>query len=425
MTDEQKIKIKNSLNNTRLKRKSQSCHIFKIKIQENKLNKQQKLELKMLFVEAKWVYNDVIDWIQNNNIKDYNTSKKTVNVMQKNKQFVTKNLNYISVFQKRGIQDGIITSMKILKTLKDRGYQEPGKLKFKSNYNSIDLKQHGYGKIYNIKSSKQIKIQSISKSISVNGLDQIDLSIYELANAKLLNTPKGYYLAITCFKTKQPKITNGKELGLDFGIENNITTSESKIYNASIKETERLKGLQRKFSRQTKGSNNWRKTQQKLKIEYQNISNRKDDAANKIVAEVLKYETVYMQDEQLSNWHKNKAKGYSKVVQHSIMGRVKAKLINKPNVVVLDRWVATTKTCTNCGKKHDIPTSKRIFDCNCGITEDRDIHAAKNMIYFGHLIKRPSGTDALTPVDAKILLGTNVRLKKSFSRMKQEDLNLV
>jgi putative transposase len=105
------------------------------------------------------------------------------------------------------------------------------------------------------------------------------------------------------------------------------------------------------------------------------------------------------------------------------MGRVKAKLINRENVVVLDRWVPTTKTCVNCGKQHKMTTGDRIFKCSCGIDEDRDTHAAKNMIYFGKLIERSSGTDALTPVDTKLLLTTDIRLKKQFSRVKQEDLS--
>jgi putative transposase len=423
MSLEKNLHIKTTLAATRLKRKSQSCHVFKIKIQENKLSKLQKDALKLLFIEAKWVYNDMIAWIQNNDIKDYDTTKQSISVKQFNGSYVSKKLQYIGSQSKQSFQTEIITCFKSLKTLSLRNYQIPGGLKFKSFKNSINLKQYNIS--YQIKFSKRIKIQNLPGYFPVNGLDQINLNIYEPANAKLLNTPKGYYLAITCYKTKTSKITNGKELGLDFGISNNITTSEGKTYNVSIQETERLKGLQRKLSRQTKGSKNWYKTIQKLNIEYQNISNKKDGATNKIVHEILQYSRVYMQDEQLSNWHKNKRKGYSKVVQASVMGRVKAKLINQPNVVVLDRWAPTTKTCTNCGKQYKMTTNDRIFRCSCGVEADRDVHAAKNMIYFGKLIERSSGTDALTPVDTKLLLISNIRLKKRFSRVKQEDLDLV
>lgn len=42
----------------------------------------------------------------------------------------------------------------------------------------------------------------------------------ELASAKLLNTPKGYYIAISTFTFKEdlPKAkTNGKSIAIDFG----------------------------------------------------------------------------------------------------------------------------------------------------------------------------------------------------------------
>ena len=85
-----------------------------------------------------------------------------------------------------------------------------------------------------------------------------------------------------------------------------------------------------------------------------------------------------MQDENLTGWKKF---NFGKQIQHSVMGRIKAKLINHPRVEVLDRWAPTTKLCI-CGNKHpDLKLSDRVFICPfCNHTEDRDIHAAKNMI---------------------------------------------
>ena len=41
----------------------------------------------------------------------------------------------------------------------------------------------------------------------------------------------------------------------------------------------------------------------------------------------------------------------------------------------------TTKYCPQCGKlKKDINLSDRIYECTCGYHEDRDVHAARNMI---------------------------------------------
>ena len=86
--------------------------------------------------------------------------------------------------------------------------------------------------------------------------------------------------------------------------------------------------LQRKLQRQVKGSNNRYKTIQKLRREYQYLSNVKKDKANKIVHELKQYNCIVIQDEQLNKWHNQK--GMSRTVQHSCMGLIKYKLINLP-----------------------------------------------------------------------------------------------
>lgn len=115
---------------------------------------------------------------------------------------------------------------------------------------------------------------------------------------------------------------------MDFGIKTNITTSEGEKLDVSVEESERLKKLQRKLRNQRKGSNRRYKTIKQIRREYLKLSNKKKDKANKIVHRLRQYDTIVMQDEQLSEWHRQK--GMSKVVQHSCMGMIKAKLKQLP-----------------------------------------------------------------------------------------------
>ena len=59
---------------TRMKRAKQICKTFRFKIDYDNLNKQQKEYIKMLFVEAKWIYNYLISQndIYSFNYKDLN-----------------------------------------------------------------------------------------------------------------------------------------------------------------------------------------------------------------------------------------------------------------------------------------------------------------------------------------------------------------
>ena len=85
-----------------------------------------------------------------------------------------------------------------------------------------------------------------------------------------------------------------------------------------------------------------------------------------------------MQDENLKGWHKGL---FGKTVQHSVLGLVKAKLMSNERVTVLPQNEPTTKYCPCCGRLNkDITLADRVYECECGYKEDRDIHAARNMI---------------------------------------------
>ena len=119
------------------------------------------------------------------------------------------------------------------------------------------------------------------------------------------------------------------------------------------------------------------------------MNNKKEDASNKIVSELLKYKTVVIQDELLSQWHQDE--WCSTTVQHSILGRIKFKLQrHKDQVYVLESSLPTTQHCFHCGTDTKHEPFKRVFVCSCcGYAEDRDIHAAKNMIRFYSIKNKP------------------------------------
>ena len=384
MTEEQRLeknkRIKEAGQATREKRKHQICRVFMVKIDESRLSNKQSEQLKMLFVEAKWMYNDILTFSKDNNIKEYDTKTKNVTVFNKDKIPETRELKYISAQMKQSVLAGMLSSIKSLAARK-KNSGKVGALKYISEYKSIELRQ--YNMTYKIYSHNKMKIQGISKKITVNGLDQfIDIPNIEIANAKILNKPDGYYIAITTYQnidSLPEKEYISEEIGIDFGIKNNITLSNGETFNCSIGESERLKRLQRKMARQQKGSNNRYKTRLLIKKEYQKIDNKKHDFANKLIHYLLSYKNVYMQDENLKGWHSG---WFGKQVQYSIMGLVKSKLLMSNQVHVLDRYAPTTKYCPICGNmKSDISLSDRVYHCdNCGYESDRDIHSANNMI---------------------------------------------
>ena len=384
---------------TRMKRAKQICKTFRFKIDYNNLNKQQKEYIKMLFVEAKWIYNYLIsqDDIYSFNYKDLNQ----VTHKDKNKNDIVSDIQYVRSSVKQELITQIVNQIKGLSKLKKKGHKV-GKLRFKSEFNSIKLKQ--YNVTHSLRGNK-FKIQGIKDLIRVRGIEQLKkYKNIDYTTANLLYDGINYYITLTCFidKDNTEKQYKNDIVGIDMGVSTSLTLSDGTKYDISIGESDRLKKLQTKLVSKQKGSNNRYKLIRKIRKEHIHINNKKNDISNKIVHSIINdNKTVVIQDEQISKWSQDGLSGSK--IQHSILGRIKHKLMYSDRVKILDKWFPTTKYCRHCGSKVTLELKDRIFECpNCKTKEDRDIHAANNMIYFYlHSINAP-GTDVNMLVNNKI-----------------------
>ena len=64
-SSDKKLKIRESLAKTRLRRSSQVVKVFECKIVEKRLNSKQREDLERLFLEGKWFYNNLLSIRQN------------------------------------------------------------------------------------------------------------------------------------------------------------------------------------------------------------------------------------------------------------------------------------------------------------------------------------------------------------------------
>ena len=360
MNDNQRLNknlaIKEKGAETRNRHKAMQCRVITVKVVYNSLNRTQLEQLYGQFREAKWVYNSMIS--QSNDGKDiFSLTYKdfdTVTHKDKDGNDVTDELKYLSKRELQSVISGVKTNITNLTKAKRKG-NEVGRLRFISEYDSIDLAQ--YEKSYKIVGRNKIKVDKIRKPLYVRGLKQ------------LYGLEEKYELA----KKEKPL------LGIDMGCETTLTLSDGRKFDVQVKETERLKRLQRSLDRCEKGSHNRMKVRRKLRCEYGHLMNKRTDISNKLLHMLSEYKVV-MQDEQLANWQKT---GHGKAVSHGVLGRVKNGLMSRDDTYVLSKWIPTTKMCTECGTRVDMTVRDRMFVCPvCGHTEDRDVHAAKNMLWF-------------------------------------------
>lgn len=393
MYEERNRKIRENGKATRERRSHMDCRVISVKIQENRLSKTKLEKLVHLFLEAKWLYNAVL--ATENLILD---NTKTVLVKVKD-SFEEREINTLSAQMKQSVIESIKQNIFNLSKAKRKGLKV-GKLQFKKECNEINLKQ--FRNTYDIKSKNKIRVQNIGVLV-VNGLEQINLDEVEFANAKLVQKPSGFYIHLTVYSNKQPEVQAEKEvLGLDMGIKDQLTFSNRVKVNFYLEESEQLKGLARKLSRQVKGSNQYKQTLNRIKRIYEHYNNKKKDVANKLNLILSKNYIICFQDELLSQWKRKKSKrkfSFGRKVQHGILGRVKDKLKKNSSNHMLESSVPTTQTCPVCGclTKHGL--DKRKYHCNhCGYENpDRDVHSANMMVLLsGYGTYRSLNTDTVS-----------------------------
>ena len=199
-------------------------------------------------------------------------------------------------------------------------------------------------------------------------------------------------------------------IGIDLGLIHFATLSTGeKIDNPRYlkKHLDKLKFLQRRGSRKVKGSNNRRKHNRRIASAYEKVSNCRQDFLHKLSTRLVREnqtDTICVEDLNISGMLSNHklAQGISDVSWGEFMRQLEYKARwNGKNLIKCDRWDATSKTCS-CGTVNiALKLSDRNWTClACGITHDRDVLAANNVITMAFKkLKVPEGIGELTPVE--------------------------
>lgn len=214
-----------------------------------------------------------------------------------------------------------------------------------------------------------------------------------------------YYVSILV--EEESNINNklySEGIGIDLGLKDFAILSNKNVYkninkSAKIRKIEKqLKREQRSLSRKyesfkkqknkKEGETTRQNIQKKvLKVQklHRRLYNIRTDYINKIVAEIVKNKPKYVTIEDLNISGMMKNKHLSKAISSQKFSEFKAKLISKCKnndieVRLVDRFYPSSKLCNKCGKiKKDLKLSDRIYKCECGYKEDRDLNASFNL----------------------------------------------
>ena len=183
-----------------------------------------------------------------------------------------------------------------------------------------------------------------------------------------------------------------KQVGIDLGVKDFVITSDGEVFENKHflkNEEKKIKKLQRQLSKKKVGSNNRKKAQIRIAKLFERMTNKKDAYIHYVVNELLSsFDTIFMEDLNVQGMLRNHH--LAKAIQEVGFFNFKQVLVNKAlvndkQVVFIDRFYPSSKTCSVCGyKKEDLTLNDREWTCpNCGTKHNRDINAAVNILLEG------------------------------------------
>jgi putative transposase len=197
-----------------------------------------------------------------------------------------------------------------------------------------------------------------------------------------------------CFSVvmNAPKVSGastGNIGGFDFGLKAFLTDHEGNQYHSPqfLKaELHEIARLNRELSRKQKGSNNHCQAKWRLAKAHQRVADKRRDAHWKLAHalcsefDIICLETLNIDGMKRVWGRKVSDLGFAEFV--GILHQVAAK--TRTEVVQIDRWLPTSKSCAACGMLQEMPLSVRHFHCpHCGWSRSRDQNAALNILAAG------------------------------------------
>ena len=253
----------------------------------------------------------------------------------------------------------------------NQSYRLPNQ-KFSLKDNKIRLEKIGWVKI-SIDRNIPDNSKMLSCTISMNCCGQYFVSI--LVDVVIPNKGK-----------------TGKSVGIDLGLKSFATLSDGVVID-NIKffreKQSEIAKIQRHLSRKNKGSNRHRKNKIKIARLYNKIANKRNNFLHNVTTSLVNnYDVICIEDLNVSGMLSNHK--LAKAISDTSFSMFRSMLEYKCNwygkeLVVIDRFYPSSKTCSKCGwKKEDLTLSDRVFKCeNCGIEIDRDLNAAINIQRVG------------------------------------------
>lgn len=264
----------------------------------------------------------------------------------------------------------------------------PGYPRFKGKYryDSFTYPQFGF------------KIINDSK-IKLSKIGDIKLHYHRKLEGKpktctIKRTPTGkWWVVVSCeIQPKQLLNKTGLSVGIDVGIHSFAHLSDDTIIDNPkfFKESEdKLAKIQRKFSKEPKGTSRKAKLRKSIAKVYEDITNKRTDFAHQMSRQIVDtYDIISIEDLQIQKMVKENHKQLRKAIIDAAWTRFDSyltyKAVEAGKILIRVNPAYTSQDCSGCGYRTVKKLCDRTHKCpSCGLEMDRDLNAAKNILARG------------------------------------------
>ena len=199
-----------------------------------------------------------------------------------------------------------------------------------------------------------------------------------------------WYVSLVCEVQQEIEVVKPRAervIGIDVGLLSFATLSNGEeISNPRYLKNSltKLKHLQKKLARTKRGSKGRLKLKEKIRRLHFHIKNQRLDFLHKVTTQLVKnFDGIVIEDLHIRGMIKNRHLALA--ISDVGWGKFFSMLAYKCQwygkvLVVINRFLPTSKTCSCCGEKQDMPLNERTYSCSkCGLEIDRDLNAALNI----------------------------------------------
>lgn len=218
----------------------------------------------------------------------------------------------------------------------------------------------------------------------------------KIKNGTISKTSSGKYFISILVDTNEDiqikkQLKDDTTIGIDLNLKDSVVLSDgTKFLNPRILSLyeKKLKWLQHNFARMKIGSKRRERMRLRIARVHEKIANCRKDFLHKISDSITKnFDTICLENLNISGMMKNHklAKAIGDASWGELVRQIKYKAEWRgKNILLCDRFDATTKTCSCCGLKNESLTlADRMWICQfCFAGHDRDINAAINIKRF-------------------------------------------